>query len=69
MEKLTKRYIYSVILITMVIVVMYVVGMSDIHFSPPFDVGFNQFIDIYAGILFACWLLIGFIIYLIFKKK
>lgn len=70
MKKLTKRYIYAGILATIVIVVMYVVGMSDvINFSPPFDIGFNQYIDIKAGVIGICFLVIGFIIWFLTFKK
>lgn len=70
MKRLTKNYIYAGVLATIVIVVMYTVGMNDeIILSPKFDIGFYQFIDIKAGILCILFLSIVFIIYFTFKKR
>ena len=69
MKQVLKKYVYGGIFATIVILVAYTVGMGDIHFSPPFAIGFNQFIDIKAGILCILGLSIVFIIYFTFKKR
>jgi len=44
------------------IVVMVLFAQTNLYISEPYDVGFNRFIDIGAGIVFVSLLLIGGII-------
>lgn len=49
---------------------MYVFAETNLYITEPFDIGFNQFIDIGAGIMFIFFISIGIIIgFVLFRKK
>ena len=68
---MNKKYYYWIGILTIfTIAVMLLFGKTNFNITDPFYIGFEQYIDIGAGILFVILLGIGFIIGLFtFKKK
>lgn len=71
MERKTKKtFGWIIVLAVATIIIMFVFARTNLQITEPFDIGFNLFIDIGAGVMFVSLLLLGGIIsYFIFRKK
>lgn len=67
---MNKKYYWIILLAVITIGIMYASGMSKFYFGEMYDIGFDQYLDVRAGIMFVSLLSIGFIIGIfVFKKK
>lgn len=65
-----NKYIWLIAILGIsTIIVMVLFAQTNLYISEPYDVGFNRFIDIGAGIVFISLLVIGGIIGIILTRK
>lgn len=66
---MNKNYYWIILLAIITIGVMYASGMSNTYLSQPYDLGFNQYLDLKMGVMFLTLLAVGFAIGLMTIKK
>ena len=65
-----KTFSWIIVLVVSTIVIMFVFARTNLYISEPFDIGFDLFIDIGAGVVFVFLISIGVIIgFFTFRKK
>lgn len=70
MTKSKKNHYWIIILVVSTIVIMFLFARTNLYISEPFDIGFDLFIDIGAGVVFVSLISIGVIIgFFAFRKK